>query len=991
MLTKGAIGNLVNRYRAVLKKCHLMNVFGSLAVVGMLVMGGAGVAEAESVQTFTINSPNITLDKEFIWISKGDEKYCYVNGADEGKTVNEQDRYIVNINTPVNVTTTYTWGIDVSSDTQLYGQERLPFVTLQDNSQNKSGSLSLTISKTPRAALSDNHTAIQAQNGILEIDIPVSLKIITQEERTSNTTYNAVQALAEGNIVFTQPLDISANMKRENEYGLKFASIRALGIEWDRNAPSTVIGTSLSMHDAKFQTDKGNVNIYGLLADFSEQADFSATINFDSVTLGSDDSAHSSPSVQVSSSSGQAVFTGVKATEWGDIQVKNLTIAGVDVFGSTGSSFTGVEAGTDSSVVISGNAVIRNNTSSDRLYSLSAHGGGLEVKSGAHRMEGDMQAGIGELYKGDNSSGYTSNNFLHAPDAIVGWKVSDKVYENAGTIQASFTGENSWFYGFTSDGERVGEQYIQMDSNDQIHESSISLTFADNAFWSVVPSNAVTPDEGSYVSKLTNLSLDGTNVYVGTLPEAWNNNTQGNKLFTSSFKPLASTDKPTELRISNLSGSGKFYLRTDMEKDISDSVLVTDSLSGSYSLHVQASGVEPVETQTTSYLARAEQSVGADTGAFTLKGSKNINGQEVIDIGLYNYRMETSERNNGREWYLQRVENLDPVDPDDPTPPVNPNPPLSPTGETEAALSGLAGHYAMWYGQLTDLRKRLGEVRYGTQTGLWVRGFADKSRLDGLGGTSFTQNMFGGSIGYDTLASVSEESLWLVGMQLRSARAHQSVNGHWGGHGDLTSVGGGLYSTWAHADGWYVDAVGTMDWYNHKLRTSMLDGTRVHDDRSSYGLGASLEAGRKLDFAFSNEGRDYWFLEPQLQLSYFWVKGGDFHASNGMKIEQKDMDSLTGRAGLVLGKKFALDDWNGSRYVQPYVKAGVNHEFLGEQEARINGVRMTSDLDGTRVYYGAGVDWQATDNLRLYMQVEREHGEHFTREYNVSAGLKWKF
>ena len=52
---------------------------------------------------------------------------------------------------------------------------------------------------------------------------------------------------------------------------------------------------------------------------------------------------------------------------------------------------------------------------------------------------------------------------------------------------------------------------------------------------------------------------------------------------------------------------------------------------------------------------------------------------------------------------------------------------------------------------------------------------------------------------------------------------------------------------------------------------------------------------------------------------------------------------------------------------------------------------MTSDLDGTRVYYGAGVDWQATDNLRLYMQVEREHGEHFTREYNVSAGLKWTF
>lgn len=48
-LTKGAIGNLINRYKAVLKKCHLLNVFGSLAVAGMLVMGGAGVAAAADV------------------------------------------------------------------------------------------------------------------------------------------------------------------------------------------------------------------------------------------------------------------------------------------------------------------------------------------------------------------------------------------------------------------------------------------------------------------------------------------------------------------------------------------------------------------------------------------------------------------------------------------------------------------------------------------------------------------------------------------------------------------------------------------------------------------------------------------------------------------------------------------------------------------------------------------------------------------------------
>lgn len=65
MLTKGAIGNLINRYRAVLKKCHLMNTFGSLAVASMLVMGAAGAAEAatyfeKAPDTFTtvIDQPN---------------------------------------------------------------------------------------------------------------------------------------------------------------------------------------------------------------------------------------------------------------------------------------------------------------------------------------------------------------------------------------------------------------------------------------------------------------------------------------------------------------------------------------------------------------------------------------------------------------------------------------------------------------------------------------------------------------------------------------------------------------------------------------------------------------------------------------------------------------------------------------------------------------------------------------------------------------------
>ena len=57
-LTKGAIGNLINRYKAVLKKCHLMNTFGSLAVAGMLIMGGAGMAVAADAQDVALQGKN---------------------------------------------------------------------------------------------------------------------------------------------------------------------------------------------------------------------------------------------------------------------------------------------------------------------------------------------------------------------------------------------------------------------------------------------------------------------------------------------------------------------------------------------------------------------------------------------------------------------------------------------------------------------------------------------------------------------------------------------------------------------------------------------------------------------------------------------------------------------------------------------------------------------------------------------------------------------
>ena len=104
MLTKGAIGNLIKRYRAVLKKCALLNVFGSLAVASLMVMGTASVAlsavddeyinEIKQILSNTI----LTEEKEIeadnrmaIEISFSDKEPIILKCTDEGLFYTEKE------------------------------------------------------------------------------------------------------------------------------------------------------------------------------------------------------------------------------------------------------------------------------------------------------------------------------------------------------------------------------------------------------------------------------------------------------------------------------------------------------------------------------------------------------------------------------------------------------------------------------------------------------------------------------------------------------------------------------------------------------------------------------------------------------------------------------------------------------------------------------------------------------------------------------------
>ena len=69
MLTKGAIGNLINRYKAVLGKCRLINTFGSLAVAAMMV---AAAPLAASAVELTSNDTQPTISGGDYEVTAGD-------------------------------------------------------------------------------------------------------------------------------------------------------------------------------------------------------------------------------------------------------------------------------------------------------------------------------------------------------------------------------------------------------------------------------------------------------------------------------------------------------------------------------------------------------------------------------------------------------------------------------------------------------------------------------------------------------------------------------------------------------------------------------------------------------------------------------------------------------------------------------------------------------------------------------------------------------
>ena len=72
-----------------------------------------------------------------------------------------------------------------------------------------------------------------------------------------------------------------------------------------------------------------------------------------------------------------------------------------------------------------------------------------------------------------------------------------------------------------------------------------------------------------------------------------------------------------------------------------------------------------------------------------------------------------------------------------------------------------------------------------------------------------------------------------------------------------------------------------------------------------------------------------WYIQPNTQLNYTYVNGQNYKTSSGVRAEQKNINSLIGKAGIYAGHEFEKSNH--------FIKVAILHEFMGDYGVDIKG------------------------------------------------------
>ncbi len=281
-----------------------------------------------------------------------------------------------------------------------------------------------------------------------------------------------------------------------------------------------------------------------------------------------------------------------------------------------------------------------------------------------------------------------------------------------------------------------------------------------------------------------------------------------------------------------------------------------------------------------------------------------------------------------------------------------------------------ASSLVQWRNQVNHLTKRLGDVRAQPgDIGAWVRVYGGQYEW----GTTNSIDMTSTTIQAGGDGRIGD---WIVGGALSYTDSRFDA-GSGDAEGDMYDIA--LYASRLFEGGSYIDIVGRYGIVKNDISVSSMS-----IDTSSSAFGLSVEGGHQ--FRFLQQA----YIEPQIELAYGFVTGDDDTASNGVRIDQDDYQSLAARVGFRAGFDFPE---NAGTF---YGHVSYSYDFLGEADARamkagLPSVSLDEDLGGGWVTYGIGGQFRLGERSFAYGELERSSGGEVENPWAFNIGFRHLF
>ena len=107
-----------------------------------------------------------------------------------------------------------------------------------------------------------------------------------------------------------------------------------------------------------------------------------------------------------------------------------------------------------------------------------------------------------------------------------------------------------------------------------------------------------------------------------------------------------------------------------------------------------------------------------------------------------------------------------------------------------------------------------------------------------------------------------------------------------------------------------------------------------------------------------------------------------------MEVDGNRSRSLLGKVGVTVGRDIQLAN---QMRIQPYLRTALAHEFIDNNEARVNGNSFDNNLSGSRGELGAGIAASLSERVQVHADFEYSNGERIEQPWGANVGLRYSW